>query len=42
MEKVVPIFKPFKPIFYFNFFDIRKVLFGSNGVWTNLNKFEFV
>jgi hypothetical protein len=29
MEKVLPLFKPFKPIFYFKFVEFRKVLFGS-------------
>jgi hypothetical protein len=40
MEKVVPIVKPFKTIFYSKFFEPGKVLFGSVKVRTGLN-FEF-
>jgi hypothetical protein len=29
MAKVLPLFKPFKPIFYFDFFEQGKVLFKS-------------
>jgi hypothetical protein len=34
--KIVPLFKPIKIIFYFNFFTLGKVLFGSNLVQTRL------
>jgi hypothetical protein len=37
METVVPFFKFFTTIFYFNFFEVGKALFGSNKV---LNEFE--
>jgi hypothetical protein len=33
MEKVVPLFKPFKTIFHFKFFEQVKVLFRSAKVW---------
>jgi hypothetical protein len=42
MEKIVPLFKPYKTIFYFKKIQTGKVPFGSSGVWTNLNKFDFV
>jgi hypothetical protein len=29
MEKVVPLFKSFITVFYFKFFELRKVLFRS-------------
>jgi hypothetical protein len=32
MEKVVPLLKTFKTIFYFKIFNQGKVLFGSKGV----------
>jgi hypothetical protein len=32
MEKVIPLIKSFKNIFYFKFFDLRNVLFGSKEV----------
>jgi hypothetical protein len=28
MEKIIPLLKPFKTIFYFNIFNRGKVLFG--------------
>jgi hypothetical protein len=37
MEKVVPFFKTFTTIFYFNFFNLGKILFGSVKVWNDLN-----
>jgi hypothetical protein len=40
MEKVVPLFKSFKTIFCFKFFDLKKVRFGSAKVWKNLKLFE--
>jgi hypothetical protein len=40
MEKVVPFFKSFTTIFYFNIFALGKVLFGSVQIRTGL-KFEF-
>jgi hypothetical protein len=36
MVKVVPLFKPFKTIFYFKFFKPGKVLFRSIKVWIDL------
>jgi hypothetical protein len=30
MEKILPLFKPLKTIFYFKFFEQRKVLFESS------------
>jgi hypothetical protein len=32
MEKVVPLIKSFKTVFYFKFFELRKILFESNDV----------
>jgi hypothetical protein len=29
MDKVVSLFKSFITIFYFNFFELRKLIFGS-------------
>jgi hypothetical protein len=40
MEKVVPLLKPFKTIFYLKFLGLGKVLFGSKEVWMSF-KFEF-
>jgi hypothetical protein len=40
MEKVVPLFKSFKTLFYFKLFDLEKVPFGSTKFWKNLNLFE--
>jgi hypothetical protein len=37
MEKVVPFFKSFMTIFYFNTFELRKVIFGLVNAWKNLN-----
>jgi hypothetical protein len=37
MEKVIPLFKQFKTIFYFKFFELRNVLFESVKIWNNLN-----
>jgi hypothetical protein len=42
MEKVVPLFKPFKTIFYSQFSENGKVLFGSVKVWEDWKLFEFV
>jgi hypothetical protein len=42
MEKVVPLFNPFKTIFYFNFYEQGKVLFESIKVWRGLKLFEFI
>jgi hypothetical protein len=46
MEKVVPLLKTFRTIFYFNFFDLRKALFGSKYVGKrfdlNSNMFEWI
>jgi hypothetical protein len=39
MENVVPLFKPFKTIFYLKFSDLGNVLFGSKEIWTGF-KFE--
>jgi hypothetical protein len=36
MEKVVPLFKAFKTIFYFKFFEVGKVLFRLVKVWNDL------
>jgi hypothetical protein len=33
MEKVVPLFKPFKPIFYFKIFKLENTNFGAKHVW---------
>jgi hypothetical protein len=41
MEKVVPFFISFKTIFSSNFFDLRKVLFGSVKVLNDLNLISF-
>jgi hypothetical protein len=45
MQKVVSIFKIFTTIFYFKFFELRKIIFGSVKVLNNLNqiqtRFEF-
>jgi hypothetical protein len=40
IEKVVPLLKPFKTIFYLKQFNPEKVLFGSKEIRTGL-KFEF-
>jgi hypothetical protein len=32
MENVVPLFKPFKTIFYLKFSDLGNVLFGSKEI----------
>jgi hypothetical protein len=40
MEKLVPFFKSFTRIFYFNFFALGKELFGSVQIQIGL-KFEF-
>jgi hypothetical protein len=40
MDKVVSLIKAFKTMFYFNFFEPGKILFGSVKVRTSLN-FEF-
>jgi hypothetical protein len=32
MDKVVPLIKPLKSIFYFNFLELRKILFGMNQI----------
>jgi hypothetical protein len=37
MEQVVSLFKSFKTLFYLNFFDLGKVLFGPVKVWNDLN-----
>jgi hypothetical protein len=42
MEKVVPFFKPFTTIFYFKFFELGKIVFGSVKVSKDLNPFELV
>jgi hypothetical protein len=45
MEKVVPLLKPFRTIFYFYFFELMKVLFGPvknlEGIENYLNLLEF-
>jgi hypothetical protein len=40
MQKVVSIFKIFTTIFYFKFFELRKIIFGSVKVLNNLNKIQ--
>jgi hypothetical protein len=40
MEKIVPLFKTFKIIFYLNFSEQGKVLFWSVKIWKDLNSFE--
>jgi hypothetical protein len=43
MEKVVPLIEVVNTIFYFKFYEPRKVLFGSVKVRTSLNfEFKFV
>jgi hypothetical protein len=42
MEKVVPFFKTFTTMFYFNFSKLGKGLFGSNEIWITLNQFEII
>jgi hypothetical protein len=37
MEKIVPLFKSFTTIFYFNFFKQDNVFFGSVKVLKDLN-----
>jgi hypothetical protein len=40
VEKVVPLIKFLKTIFYFQFFELQKVVFGSVKILKNLNLFE--
>jgi hypothetical protein len=42
MEKVFPLFKPFKNIFYLKIFELGRLLFGMNQVWMILNLFEII
>jgi hypothetical protein len=36
MDKVIPLIKSFKTIFYIKMFELRKVLFGLNKIGTGL------
>jgi hypothetical protein len=42
MEKIVPLFKPYRIIFYLNFSEQGKILFGLVKVWINLNSLKDV
>jgi hypothetical protein len=42
MEKVVPFFKAFAPIFYLTNFELGKILFESVKICKDLNLFESI